>query len=232
MRFGTEPAVFFRWWRGRCRANRCSPGCCRRSRRGILAAPCAWRLLTLASAIGRLLRNEVELAVIGGPYRHERCLVEVLGRNELAPIAALGHPLLSVPDLTAARLAEEPLVLREEGSGARSAVLAAFEAAGVPAERVRVVGELGSTEAVLTAVAAGMGIGFVSAYTLIGGRAHHDLGVPRVRDLAPGRDLVLVSDQGHALSAVAMAFREFLLSEEARALMAAMGRVPPELHGT
>ena len=184
------------------------------------------------SAIARLLRNEVELAVIGGPYRHERCLVEVLGRNELAPIAALGHPLLSVPDLTAARLAEEPLVLREEGSGARSAVLAAFEAAGVPAERVRVVGELGSTEAVLTAVAAGMGIGFVSAYTLIGGRAHHDLGVPRVRDLAPGRDLVLVSDQGHALSAVATAFREFLLSEEARALMAAMGRVPPELHGT
>ena len=182
------------------------------------------------TAIARLLRNEVELAIIGGPYRHERCLVEVLGRNELVPIAALGHPLLAISDLTAAQLAEEPLVLREVGSGARSAVLAAFEAAGVPAERVRVVGELGSTEAVLTAVAAGMGIGFVSAYTLVGGRAHHDLGVPRVRDLAPGRDLVLVSDQAHALSAVASAFREFLLSEEARALVAAMGRVPPELH--
>src|SRR5688572_21332220 len=33
------------------------------------------------SAIARLLRNEVELAIIGGPFRHERCVVEVLGRN-------------------------------------------------------------------------------------------------------------------------------------------------------
>lgn len=191
--------------------------------------------LTIAdtrSAIGKLLRNEVELAVIGGPFRHERCQVEVLGRNELVPIAPCNHPLLQTTDLTAARLAEEPLVLREEGSGARGAVLAAFEAAGVPGERVRVVAELGSTEAVLTAVAAGLGIGFVSAYALVGDRMHHALGVPRVRDLAPGRDLLLVSDRGHPLSAVGTAFREFLLSEEARARIAALGRVPPALLGS
>ena len=184
------------------------------------------------TAIARLLRHEVELAVIGGPFRHERCLVEVLGRNELVPIAPRNHPLLRAGDLTAARLAEEPLVLREEGSGARGAVLAAFEAAGVPAERVRVIAELGSTEAVLTAVAAGLGVGFVSAYALVGDRVHHALGVPRVRDLAPGRDLLLVSDRSHALSAVGTAFREFLLSEEARARTAALGRVPPALLGS
>jgi DNA-binding transcriptional LysR family regulator len=183
------------------------------------------------SAIGRLLRHEVELAVIGGPFRHERCLVELLGRNELVPIAPCDHPLLQAGGVTAAQLAEEPLVLREEGSGARGAVLAAFEAAGVAAERVRVVAELGSTEAVLTAVAAGMGIGFVSAYTLVGDGVRHELGVPRVPDLAPGRDLVLVSDRSHPLSAVGEAFRDFLLSEEARARMAALGRVPPELLG-
>ena len=183
------------------------------------------------TAIGKLLRHEVELAVIGGPFRHERCLVEVLGRNELVPIAPCDHPLLRAGDMTAARLADEPLVLREEGSGARGAVLAAFEAAGVPAERVRVVAELGSTEAVLTAVAAGLGIGFVSAYALVGDRMHHALGVPRVNDLAPGRDLLLVSDRSHPLSAVGTAFREFLLSEEARARTAALGRVPPALLG-
>jgi DNA-binding transcriptional LysR family regulator len=183
------------------------------------------------TAIGRLLRHDVELAVIGGPFRHERCLVEVLGRNELVPIAPCNHPLLKARALTASRLADEPLVLREEGSGARGAVLDAFEAAGVPAERVRVVAELGSTEAVLTAVAAGLGIGFVSAYALVGGRLQHALGVPRVRDLAPGRDLLLVSDREHPLSAVGAAFRELLLSEEARARIAAFGRVPAELYG-
>jgi DNA-binding transcriptional LysR family regulator len=181
------------------------------------------------TALTRLLRHEVELAVIGGPFRHERCQVEVLGRNELVPIAPLGHPLLRVERLEAAQLAEEPLVLREEGSGSRAAVIAAFEAAGVPAERVRVVAELGSTEAVLTAVGAGLGIGFVSGYALGGDHARTSLRVPRVVDLAPGRDVVLVSERGHPLSALATAFREFLLSEEARARMAASARVPPEL---
>jgi DNA-binding transcriptional LysR family regulator len=184
------------------------------------------------TAIGRLLRHDVELAVIGGPFRHERCQVEVLGRNDLVPIAPCGHPLLQTRRLTAARLAEEPLVLREEGSGVRGAVLAAFEAAGVPAERVHVVAELGSTEAVLTAVTAGLGIGFVSTYSLAGDRFHHALGVPRVHDLAPGRDLLLVSDRSHPLSAVGTAFRDLLLSEEARARIAMLGRVPPELLGS
>jgi DNA-binding transcriptional LysR family regulator len=181
------------------------------------------------TALSRLLRHDVELAVIGGPFRHDRCQVEVLARNELVPIAPCGHPLLQSANLTAARLAEEPLVLREEGSGARGAVLAAFEAAGVPAEQVRVVAELGSTEAVLTAVAAGLGIGFVSAYTLVGDRTHLELGVPSVRDLAPGRDLLLVTDRSQPLSVLGTAFRDYLLSEESRARMAALGRVPPEL---
>jgi len=184
------------------------------------------------TAIGRLLRQEVELAVIGGPFQHERCQVEVLGRNELVPIAPLDHPLLRVTGLTAARLAEEPLVLREEGSGARMAVIAAFEAAGVPSERVRVVAELGSTEAVLTAVGAGLGIGFVSVYALVGDRSCPTLRVPNVVDLAPGRDLVLVSERGRPLSALADAFREFLLSEEVRARLAASERVPPTLLGS
>jgi DNA-binding transcriptional LysR family regulator len=158
--------------------------------------------------------------------------VEVLGRNELVPIAPCNHPFLVAGDLSAEQLAQEPLVLREEGSGARGAVLAAFEAAGVPAARVQVVAELGSTEAVLTAVSAGLGIGFVSAYALVGDRMHHALGLPKVRDLAPGRDLLLVSDRTHPLSAVGTAFREFLLSEEARARIAALGRVPAVLLGS
>jgi DNA-binding transcriptional LysR family regulator len=101
----------------------------------------------------------------------------------------------------------------------------------VPAERVRVVAELGSTEAVLTAVGAGLGIGFVSVYALGGDHARTGLRVPTVADFAPGRDVVLVSDRGHPSSVLATAFREFLLSEEVRARMAASARVPPALLG-
>jgi DNA-binding transcriptional LysR family regulator len=183
------------------------------------------------SALARLLRREVELAVIGGPFRDERCTVEVLGRNPFVPVAPLDHPLARLDVVSAERLAGEPLVVREEGSGARSAVTTAFEAAGVAAGRVRVVAELGSTEAVLSAVAAGLGIGFVSAFALGGDRATRPLRVLRMADLAPGRDLLLVSERGRALSGVAAAFRAFLLSDEIRAKVAQAARVPDTILG-
>ncbi|MDP8923107.1 MAG: LysR family transcriptional regulator [Chloroflexota bacterium] len=183
------------------------------------------------TAIARLLRREAELVVIGGPFRDERCTVEVLGRNPFVPVAPLDHPLARLEIVTAERLADEPLVLREEGSGARAAVTAAFEGAGIAPDRVRVVAELGSTEAVLAAVAAGLGIGFVSAFSLGSGRPTRALRALRMADLAPGRDLLLVSERGRALGGVAAAFRTFLLSDEIRARVAQAARVPDALLG-
>lgn len=181
------------------------------------------------TAIARLLRREAELAVIGGPFRDDRCVVAVLGRNLFVPVAPLDHPLARLGTVTAELLAGEPLVVREEGSGARSAVRAAFEAAGVAPDRVRVVAELGSTEAVLAAVAAGLGVGFVSAFALGPERTGRALRVLRVADLSPGRDLLLVSERGRTLGSVAADFRAFLLSDEIRARVAAATRIPDAL---
>ena len=181
------------------------------------------------TAIARLLHREAELAVIGGPFRDERCTVDVLGRNPFVAVAPLDHPLARLDIVEAEQLAGEPLVVREEGSGARAAVTAAFEGAGIAPDRVRVVAELGSTEAVLSAVTAGLGIGFVSAFALGGDRATRPLRVLRLADLAPARDLLLVSERERSLSGVATAFRAFLLSDEVRARVAQAARVPDSL---
>lgn len=183
------------------------------------------------TAVARLLRREADLALIGGPFRDERCVVEVLGRNPFVAVAPLDHPLARLDAVTAEQLAREPLVLREEGSGARAAIGAAFERAGIAPTRVRVVAELGSTEAVLAAVAAGLGIGFVSQFALGGGRPSRPLRVLKVDDLAASRDLLLVSERGRALGGVAASFRAFLLSDEIRARVAQASRVPATLLG-
>ncbi len=61
--------------------------------------------------------------------------------------------------LTPEDLADLPLILREEGSGTRKAVEGAV---GERMDGLRVVGEFGSTAAVLEAVRAGIGAGFLS----------------------------------------------------------------------
>ncbi len=65
-------------------------------------------------------------------------------------------------DLDPRELASLPLVLREEGSGTRRAVLQALEARGIKASGLRVVGEFSSTTAVKEAVKCGIGAGFLS----------------------------------------------------------------------
>jgi multidrug resistance efflux pump len=62
-----------------------------------------------------------------------------------------------------AQLRDQPLILREAGSGTRHSVEAALAAAGLDLPQDRVVLTLGSTQAIIQAVTQGLGIGFVSA---------------------------------------------------------------------
>jgi DNA-binding transcriptional LysR family regulator len=181
------------------------------------------------TVVERLLRREVELAVIGGPFHDERCVGEVIARDEFALIAPRNHPLAELPAVTAERLAEEPLVLREEGSSARAAIETAFAAAGIPSDRVRVVAELGSTEAVKAAVAAGLGVGFVSVAALVAGGPAGVLRALPMADFAASRDLLLVAERGRPLSTLASAFHDFLLSDVVRRKISAATRLPSRL---
>ena len=67
---------------------------------------------------------------------------------------------------TAAKIADAPLILRERGSGTRDVVERALRKAGLELKKLRVVMELDSTEAVKSAVRAGLGVGFVSEWAL------------------------------------------------------------------
>ncbi|MEE1086276.1 MAG: selenium metabolism-associated LysR family transcriptional regulator [Schaedlerella sp.] len=58
---------------------------------------------------------------------------------------------------------EEPLVLREEGSGTRKEALKILEKMGIEREKLNIVASMGSTETVKQSVAMGMGISVLSA---------------------------------------------------------------------
>jgi DNA-binding transcriptional LysR family regulator len=68
--------------------------------------------------------------------------------------------------VTSDDLAAAYFVLREEGSGTRRTMLAALAAMGLALADLNVVVELGSTNAVVNAVASGAGISLVSTWAL------------------------------------------------------------------
>jgi len=110
-----------------------------------------------------------------------------VAEDEVVLAVPAGHRFAQRSEIDLDEISGEALVLREPGSGTRQAVEAALAAHHVSLPPHRVVSEMGNGRALVAAVAAGQGIGFVSAL-LSGG--------PRVRlqGLPIRRPLLLVYD--------------------------------------
>lgn len=66
-------------------------------------------------------------------------------------------------DSVAEWIQDEPMVLREEGSGTRKEALKTLEKLGIEREKLNIVASMGSTETVKQSVAMGMGVSILSA---------------------------------------------------------------------
>ena len=96
-----------------------------------------------------------------------------VARDRLVIVVAPGHPWAARGTgrdaLTPAELGDSPWVLREPGSGTRSAFEAALEGFGILPQHLQVALELPTNEAVRAAVEAGAGAAALSASVVAGG---------------------------------------------------------------
>jgi DNA-binding transcriptional LysR family regulator len=104
------------------------------------------------------------------------------------------------------------LLMREQGSGSRRVVETALEKAGFKLKSFKSVMNLDSTEAIKSAVEAGLGIGFVSRWAISKELELRLLKVVEVTGLRITRHFSLVSRAGPEASGAAGAFREFALA--------------------
>jgi DNA-binding transcriptional LysR family regulator len=133
--------------------------------------------------------------------------------NPLVTLAPRDHPLVGEKNIPLSRIAEEPLILREPGSGIRDATLRMFEKQGL-SPKVRM--ELGSNEAIKHAVVGGLGLAVLSLHTLSLEGPNGPVVLLDVKDFPIMRQWHLVYPKGKELSLVAQAFLEFSLDIEPR----------------
>ena len=110
-----------------------------------------------------LRKNEVDLALPEGVDESPESTREAFLMDEIVPIAPPLHPLTCPRQLTLEELCTHPMILREEGSGTREVIEATLRERGV--EPI-VLMSLGNTEAIKRAVAAGIGLAWVSRLTI------------------------------------------------------------------
>lgn len=133
--------------------------------------------------------------------------------NPLVLMAPQDHPLVGEKNIPLSRIAEEPLIMREPGSGIRDATQRLFQQKGL-APKVRM--ELGSNEAIKHAVVGGLGVAVLSLHTLSLEGPDGPVKLLDVEDFPIMRQWHLVFPKGKELSLVAEAFLEYSLDLEPR----------------
>jgi DNA-binding transcriptional LysR family regulator len=155
----------------------------------------------------RLLEGRLDIALVEGPVHHERISVAAWRQDELVVIAPAAHHLLRKRKVVPADLADETFILREPGSGTRD--VAESELARYNVHPTASM-QLGSTEAIKQAVAAGLGLAVVSRASAADQLALGYIAVVRLRGVTFRRDLSELQLIGRAASPSAAAFRALL----------------------
>ena len=167
-----------------------------------------------------LTENSVDLAIMGTPPRGLDTIAVPFARHPIAIIAAPGHALARRRRLPLARLADETFLIRERGSGTRSAMERVFrERRFHPRETI----EMSSNETIKQAVMAGMGVSFLSLHTVGLEVAASRLAVLEVAGTPVMRHWYVIHRERKRLSPTAEAFKTFLIERGAKAIDQALG---------
>lgn len=113
-----------------------------------------------------LTMHQIGIGLIEAPAFRPDLKIEVFGEDELTLIVRPDHRWAEKTELRAAELVQEPILLREVGSGMRKFVEDYLEKNGVLRQQLRTLIDMNSTEGILAAVEAGLGVGFVPCAAL------------------------------------------------------------------
>jgi DNA-binding transcriptional LysR family regulator len=159
--------------------------------------------------------NDTDLVIMGQPPETMDLVAETFMDNPLVAIAPPSHPLAGQKAIPLERLQQETFLIREKGSGTRSATERFFVEHGLSLSSTM---EMSSSESIKQGVEAGLGLGLLSLHTLGMELALKKLVILDVRELPILRKWFIMHRSGKRLSAVAQSFKSFVLDESAQIL--------------
>jgi DNA-binding transcriptional LysR family regulator len=162
--------------------------------------------------LSALLSRDIQLALIEGPEQRNDVHIEPFMEDHMVLVVPSSHEWAG-RTITLDDLKTQPLLTREFGSGSRRIVEQALAAAGLKAKDLSIRMELDSTEGLLNAVEAGLGVTFVSRWAVRNQLALGTLEVCQIEGLTLSRSFSLAYPAGPEPAGSVGAFRSFLLGQ-------------------
>lgn len=162
------------------------------------------------AVLKQLADNSSDLAIMGQPPEGGEMLAQSFMKNPLVVIAPPEHALCQVKRVQLKQLEQENFLLREQGSGTRSAMERFFAEHGI---QFHTGMEMGTNEAIKQAVQAGMGLGILSLHSAELELETGRLAVLNVEHFPIVRHWYIVYRKSTRMSSATLAFKQLLLTE-------------------
>jgi len=144
-----------------------------------------------ADMIELLEAGEVDVILVGFKPASSRYETIEIVEDSLRLITPVTHRLVEKESVKVKDLIEDNLLIREVGSGTRKAMLKGFKNAGIQFNDLNIKCRLGSTEAIIAAVQAGLGISLISKFASAKAKKHGRIEEIEVEDITFSRKFYL-----------------------------------------
>lgn len=155
-----------------------------------------------------LAHREIDLAIMGTPPKDLRTNAARFARHPMAFVASPTHPLMKKKRVKLDEVIGANLLVRERGSGTRTAVERLFKQSGLPLD---FGSEVSSNEAIKRIVAAGLGVGFLSVHACELEFKSGLIDILPMQENPVEADWQIMHLANHPIPKVAAAFQDFVV---------------------
>ena len=159
--------------------------------------------------VEKVLAHECDIGFIGALIERPRLNLTPLIKDEIVLAIYPAHPFAGREAIRLEELQGQRLILREEGSGTRRSLEQLLTERGEKLPESNVVLVLGSTHAVIEAIQARLGIGFVSAFAVSRLQASGQLCTVPIAGLSLTRNLFVAYEEGQLSTRLRQEFLAF-----------------------
>ena len=161
------------------------------------------------AVIAELESRAADVGFTGAPARRSALKQEPIYRDTLVLVVPANHAFARRPSVRADELAGQRLIARESGSGTMASVQRILADSGIDARQWAPSVVLGSTQAVLNGVEAGLGVSFVSALAAMRAVQAGTIAAVAVDGVPLERDLFMVYQEEHISTRLLEEFTEY-----------------------
>ncbi len=162
------------------------------------------------SVMAELYQGKIDLGMIEGRVRDEKISAEEIADDEIVLIASDDNPLTKKKSITPQDLILQPFIMPEAGSGTREIIDEFLRAMKIDLQELKITMTLGDPELLVEMVQAGLGISFVSKWTIFKMMKEGTIKILTIPGKRLYRKFCLVSLDEDSLNMVARTFKKFV----------------------